>query len=225
MSYPQNDIKDTRGVQLRPIAQSQSEEAFIYSSLLPNDIDSKSSHHDPIQRSSRTFSSSWVQTPNQILSNTAWFRRHFWIDTWHDVKQFPYTWLARRFISHFLPPSVLLCLVALLVLMSVQPTNFLTDIDNVCKPDGSFKLLGMGEYTPWQRGAIFAINSNFGSYSFSVAKLIDIIWDVVSCLSAHESSANYLGYGKRRSSLPCYLHLHCVHKRSFPHHGSVICDP
>ncbi len=63
--------------------------------------------------------------------------------------------------------------------MSLSPEIFVTHTGEFCKPDGTF-LLSVDDYTPWKRNAIFAINLNFGRYTFSEVKLIDTCWDVVS---------------------------------------------
>jgi hypothetical protein len=57
--------------------------------------------------------------------------------------------------------------------MSLYPGIFTNESRDLCKPDGTF-LLSFDDYTPWKRDAIFAINLNFGRYTFSKAKLIDV---------------------------------------------------
>lgn len=49
-------------------------------------------------------------------------------------------------------------------------------------PDGMYKL-SYDDYTPSKRDAFFAINMGYGSYSFGIAKLIDVVWDVV-CMTS-----------------------------------------
>lgn len=95
-----------------------------------------------------------------------------------DVRRAPWLWLAKRWLPHLLPIGTFLGLIVLLAIMSLP--GFVQDVyDNVCKPDGSFEL-SFDIYTPWKRNAIFAINMGYGSYSFGVAKLIDVVWDIVS---------------------------------------------
>lgn len=54
----------------------------------------------------------------------------------------------------------------------------LMNTGSVCMADGSFEL-SSSVYTPWNRKDLFAINLNFGGFTFGIAKLIDICWDVV----------------------------------------------
>jgi len=86
-------------------------------------------------------------------------------------------WTMRRFLSHVLPMLMILGLLTLLLIMSL-PGFLFANSGGVCKPDADFQL-SFASYSPWKRDAIFAINLSFGSYSFGVAKLIDVSWDVV----------------------------------------------
>ncbi len=104
--------------------------------------------------------------------------KHLWDTVWEDLHAVPWPWVARRFCSHILPIIVIICLIFLLVVMSL-PDFISSDYGSICKPDGKFDL-SYDDYTPWKRDAIFAINMSYGSYSFGVAKLIDVSWDVVS---------------------------------------------
>jgi hypothetical protein len=47
-----------------------------------------------------------------------------------------------------------------------------------CEPNGNFNT-GLESVSVWSPSAAFQITLGFGSMSFSTAKLIDIIWDVV----------------------------------------------
>jgi hypothetical protein len=48
-----------------------------------------------------------------------------------------------------------------------------------CLPDGSFSMKPY-LYNPWAISGAFEITLAFGTLSFANAKLIDVIWDVVS---------------------------------------------
>lgn len=172
------DVKDTTIVRLRPTASSILGPTQAYTSVAVDDIE-LTSHHERLsdQRISPEVSRS-ARTPNELLSNSVLTQRHFWIDTWNDAKKFPLAWLARRFASHFLPFSIIVCLFTLFLFMSARPGLFISSTGDVCNPDGKFEL-SFGTYDPWKSDAIFAINLNSGSYSFGVAKLIDVCWDVV----------------------------------------------
>lgn len=50
--------------------------------------------------------------------------------------------------------------------------------ESPCRPDGSFSVLGNG-YNPWFMTGFFQITLGFGPLSFTQAKVIDIVWDIV----------------------------------------------
>jgi len=105
---------------------------------------------------------------------------HLWNTTWQQMKLVPWKWMVRRFCSHILPVITIIGLIVLLVIMSIS--GFIkSSTGSICQPDGTFDL-SYNDYTPWKRDAIFAINMGYGSYSFGVAKLIDVSWDVVSSM-------------------------------------------
>jgi hypothetical protein len=69
----------------------------------------------------------------------------------------------------------------------ILPTTYLSAFSlqslgggGVCLPDGQF-VLG-SDYNIWDVSGIFQINMGFGAFSFSNAKLLDTVWDVVSDL-------------------------------------------
>lgn len=117
---------------------------------------------------------------------TYWFKKAFWIQTWHDVRQLPWRRISHRCLLGVLPPFAFLGLLVLLILMSVLPNLFVAAEEGGCTPDGDFEVLiesdrwsRAGLYTPWTRASLFAVNIKFGRYSFAMAKLIDVAWDVV----------------------------------------------
>ncbi|KAK5079774.1 hypothetical protein LTR70_007586 [Exophiala xenobiotica] len=73
----------------------------------------------------------------------------------------------------------------------------------VCKPDADFQL-SFATYSPWKRDAIFAINMSFGSYSFGVAKLIDVSWDV-GIGRGGQALLAYLTYKTFTKALTCSM--------------------
>lgn len=48
-----------------------------------------------------------------------------------------------------------------------------------CRPDGSFRPFSF-EYDPWGISGFFQITMGYGSLTFTQAKVIDVIWDIVS---------------------------------------------
>lgn len=51
--------------------------------------------------------------------------------------------------------------------------------DYFCQPDGKFAVDSHSYYHLWDVSGIFQINMGFGAFSFSNAKLLDAVWDVV----------------------------------------------
>ena len=52
----------------------------------------------------------------------------------------------------------------------------------VCEPDGNFDT-GLDPVSIWMPSKAFQITLGFGSFSFSTAKFIDIVWDIVGGLT------------------------------------------
>lgn len=113
------------------------------------------------------------------LKRTRWLHLHFWQETWSDVKEVPWTWLAYRAGTHILPPLFAAGLIVLLIMMSIRTSIFTYASDNACTADGQFSL-SAADSSPWLSTSAFAINMRLGSSSFAVVKLVDICWDVVS---------------------------------------------
>ena len=97
---------------------------------------------------------------------------------------------------------------------------------DTCRPDGKFAL-GVGEkYKLWDVSGIFQISMAFGAMSFSNAKLVDVVWDVVSrytwvnnssvlaesCLGDRSWFSGCFGSGSLRSD---HQESHDVHGASF----------
>ncbi|KAI3332228.1 hypothetical protein HD806DRAFT_479848 [Xylariaceae sp. AK1471] len=59
----------------------------------------------------------------------------------------------------------------ILGLFSVRPST------SACRPDGTFS--PFDDYTYWDASGFFQINLGFGSFTFTEAKIIDIVWDIV----------------------------------------------
>lgn len=126
-------------------------------------------NYDPSQQSGHpiTESTTWGRSHHDVFKSSGYWARAF-----EDVKQ------ATWFFGHMLPIVIILGLVALLTIMSI-PGYIKNTIGSVCQPDSTFLLTSTEDYSPWKRDAIFAINMGYGSYSFGVAKLIDVVWDIV----------------------------------------------
>ena len=55
------------------------------------------------------------------------------------------------------------------------------ETSSACRPDGSFS--PYLDYSAWQISGFFQITVPFGSLTFTQAKAVDIIWDLVSVVS------------------------------------------
>lgn len=146
-------------------------------------------------------------------------KKHLWNITWEEVKLVPWKWMIYRFCSHILP---IITIIGLIVLLSIMSLPGFLESYAVCKPDGTFSLSYDG-YTPWKRDAIFAIDMGFGSFSFGVAKLIDVSWDLVSLLvlltARYKILRMTLGSWKRSAGTALHLCVQNFHKSSVPYYG------
>lgn len=72
-----------------------------------------------------------------------------------------------------------LWIVGLLMCMIIMPTIWSTYyISSACLPDGTFSFFA--EYDQWDINGFFQITSGFGELTFTQAKVVDVMWDVVS---------------------------------------------
>lgn len=70
-------------------------------------------------------------------------------------------------------------IMGLLMCMIVMPSIWTNnDISSACLPDGTFSIFA--QYDPWNIYGFFQITSGFGELTFTQAKVVDVIWDVVS---------------------------------------------
>jgi len=157
---------------------SKTKFAHNYAEIGADDGGLTDKHTIPTKRHRPLGAARWIRRTYEVLQEAEWLHQTFWKDTWNDMKVFPWGWLGCRFFSHMLPSLIVISLATLIVFMSAYPDNFTYDSDSMCTPDGTF-MLSLDSYTQWTRTAVFAINTSFGSYSFGIAKLIDVCWDVV----------------------------------------------
>jgi len=60
--------------------------------------------------------------------------------------------------------------------------SFLAEFERrVCQPDGTFSLDPHG-YSYWDASGFFQITVPYGALTFSQAKVIDVVWDIVSII-------------------------------------------
>lgn len=108
----------------------------------------------------------WTETRNELR---------------HDMKSTRWRQTAASFLiwlgfSIWALGLVVLCLVFPLSIMETISLES-SEYWNYCAPDGSFSL---EPPNPWNPDWTFQIVLAFGSLSFSQAKVVDIVWDVVS---------------------------------------------
>jgi hypothetical protein len=128
------------------------------------------------------------------LSRTSWhtLRYDLWTTKWWHalglsiLQQFRTTWSELRhdlrttkwlrglgWYGLFLWICALLTILATLGVLSVFTSN------GACVPDDSFRLRP-SSYNYWSSSGFFQITLGYGHLSFTEAKVIDIVWDVVS---------------------------------------------
>lgn len=70
-------------------------------------------------------------------------------------------------------------LLTYLALALLSPTSLYYQAAAACLPDGNFNIY-YDSYSPWAAEGTFQITMAYGAISFGQAKIIDVIWDVVS---------------------------------------------
>lgn len=71
------------------------------------------------------------------------------------------------------------CLLTYLAFALLSPTSLYTQTVTACLPDGRFNIYA-DSYSPWAAGGTFQITMAYGAISFAQAKVVDVIWNVVS---------------------------------------------
>lgn len=83
-----------------------------------------------------------------------------------------------RILAYLGCHAIVITLCIALPLKFLLEWGILLPLGNICQPDGRFELESY--YNVWDLSGIFQINMGFGALSFSNAKLLDAVWDVVS---------------------------------------------
>jgi len=113
--------------------------------------------------------------------------RRWWVQAWQDVRaDFKATKWCRGFLWVLLVCwifSLLTALLAISITLSLSET--ISAQSSACPPDGYFR--PYYGYSFWASSGFFQITLSFGQLTFTQAKAIDIIWDLVSIrgLSPH----------------------------------------
>ncbi|CAO2654126.1 Nn.00g108590.m01.CDS01 [Neocucurbitaria sp. VM-36] len=72
----------------------------------------------------------------------------------------------------------IICLLVSFGILAALPASEVYNTESACQPDGSFTL-DPSAYRYWSKSGFFQITLGFGNLTFTQAKAIDIIWDVV----------------------------------------------
>jgi hypothetical protein len=95
---------------------------------------------------------------------------------WHDLK---IRWRRGLFwVMCFIVPLGLCFTLLVVVSLSGSASNFSLDV-TACQPDGQFSL-DSNDYDYWDVSGFFQVTLGFGDLTFTQAKVIDVVWDVVS---------------------------------------------
>ena len=84
--------------------------------------------------------------------------------------------IDKAIVLHFAITIAIIAIISTLLSLTVDSSVFNSNPGS-CNPDGKFRYLH--KYNPWATAGLFQVTLGFGSMSFSNAKLIDVIWDVV----------------------------------------------
>ena len=110
-----------------------------------------------------------------------------WDDLWQDLRRT--RWL-RGFgwfclMAYFILLILTICSLPVLVEYDGED-RLRSEGANTCRPDSVFSITK--SYSVWTASNPFEITYGFGKFGFGTAKLIDVIWDVVSCILLLTSS-------------------------------------
>jgi hypothetical protein len=108
-----------------------------------------------------------------------------WHDTRHDLLLTSWSH-ALYGAGIFIWVVGLLCLLVILGFSTILNHNSLLRSGSYCMPDGDFEV-NPARYSYWRWSGFFQITLPFGELSFSQAKVIDVVWDVVSGNEAHSN--------------------------------------
>lgn len=108
-----------------------------------------------------TLKATWREVVSDI-SSVRWGRGGLWF--------LFFIWTAGLLIADIIVP-----------LFSSYPSLYWQAIP-ACKPDGTFMIAGL--YNTWNINGFFQITAGTGRLTFTQAKVIDVIWDVVSALAS-----------------------------------------
>jgi hypothetical protein len=95
---------------------------------------------------------------------------------WQDLKT---RWKQGLFMVFCLFGFIGLCFALGISIAVTKTSSNLTAKPTACRPDGSFSL-DPTTYNYWDSSGFFQVTLGFGDLSFTQAKAIDVVWDIVS---------------------------------------------
>lgn len=172
--------------------------------------------------------SAW-RTPYRFLRRFLKICKAAWLDVRSDLREAGwwrcFAWLGfSAFFTGF--PVLLVLLINLNSNVPITPGT-------ACMPDGSFKFNyddpnGLGgsddiRYNFWKPSDFFQITLGFGALSFTVAKIIDVSWDIVSAAGFPflRSLCRPLDCGSRWTGAYCVLRVASLRAICDNLHGSI----
>jgi hypothetical protein len=105
--------------------------------------------------------------------------RQAWQEVRSDIRNAQWNGALLRKILSLLPIPIWTSGLVIVLFVIAQPQHYTGTPRVACTPDGEFNL-NPGHYSYWSRKSFFQITLAFGELSFDNAKLIDVVWDVVS---------------------------------------------
>jgi hypothetical protein len=159
--------------------------------MLRRGLSRLTAHHSPIkvccpigQHSSTlsnfiscsAFVSSFVPTQGTIAFNKSWLSK-LHQQAWQDLKT---RWRRSLFwVGCFFAFLGLCFSLAIIDTPSTTSSSLEEHTATACQPDGSFSL-DLYDYKPWDASGFVQITLGFGTLTFTQAKVIDVVWDMVS---------------------------------------------
>jgi hypothetical protein len=96
-----------------------------------------------------------------------------------DIRNTHWNGILLKKILFLFPIPIWTSGLVIVLFVIAQPQHYTGTPRVACTPDGEFSL-NPGHYSYWSRKGFFQITLAFGKLSFDNAKLIDVVWDVVS---------------------------------------------
>lgn len=114
--------------------------------------------------------------------------RQTWQEVRSDIRNAQWNGTLLWKILFLLPIPIWTSALIFTLFLVAQPQQFTIFSRKACTPAGQFNL-NPESYSYWSRNGFFQITLAFGELSFDNAKLIDVVWDVVSKTKAYDAQS------------------------------------